>query len=458
MTVETLADASYCDFDLLIQSSGAFRLLHVNGVGVYEITKGDKNINMVYICNPFLIEPYYPPPTTGVNFWGTWNSWNFPDDEYAELIEAGLLPINLTNGFGDICGYKWVDDIPEGSLVELQWIPLVPFDYNGYRYTASLDYVAVERYLYTDGVFHVYDEGINQDGDGVCFTVEKNLLADELYIYIVYFYNQIYRESLHAHDYTPSVTPPNCTEEGYTTYVCECGDSFIDDPVPATGHDYLAQGHTHGDGGVWYVCSNCGDAYFRETEMKTGWFAFYSNADGVNSDGLYYKQTDNAGVWDGFFDRARDKFTAPSDYIPGVGFTNGIGAQYIWTSPQEEIRDNDEAVFGFTYELPEAVSRVVLAYGETQSNGVGIQLYIASDCKYDLYFNNTLINPDLGPTLGGYTVFTETTVIREAIENSGCTALTIRIVARNKDVGGGTDYAMIMFAGAIAFEYEVFID
>ena len=30
----------------------------------------------------------------------------------------------------------------------------------------------------------------------------------------------------HEHEYTETVTPPTCTEGGYTTYTCECGDTY----------------------------------------------------------------------------------------------------------------------------------------------------------------------------------------------------------------------------------------
>ena len=40
----------------------------------------------------------------------------------------------------------------------------------------------------------------------------------------------------HKHEYTAKVTAPTCTEEGYTTYTCVCGDSYMDDYVDATGH------------------------------------------------------------------------------------------------------------------------------------------------------------------------------------------------------------------------------
>ena len=43
------------------------------------------------------------------------------------------------------------------------------------------------------------------------------------------------------------VTPPTCTEGGYTTYTCSCGDSYIGQRVSATGH-------TNVNG----TCSTCG--------------------------------------------------------------------------------------------------------------------------------------------------------------------------------------------------------
>ncbi len=54
--------------------------------------------------------------------------------------------------------------------------------------------------------------------------------------------------AIHKHDHIPVITPPTCTEQGYTTYACACGDSYVDDYVDAAGHDYQ-------DG----ICTNCGD-------------------------------------------------------------------------------------------------------------------------------------------------------------------------------------------------------
>ena len=44
----------------------------------------------------------------------------------------------------------------------------------------------------------------------------------------------------HAHSYTAKVTAPTCTERGYTTHTCTCGDSYVDAYTDALGHDWGA--------------------------------------------------------------------------------------------------------------------------------------------------------------------------------------------------------------------------
>ena len=39
-----------------------------------------------------------------------------------------------------------------------------------------------------------------------------------------------------GHDYQTSVTPPTCTESGYTTHTCHCGETYNDNPEAPTGH------------------------------------------------------------------------------------------------------------------------------------------------------------------------------------------------------------------------------
>lgn len=74
------------------------------------------------------------------------------------------------------------------------------------------------------------------------------------------------------HEYSAVITQPTCTEKGYTTYTCECGDSYIDDYVDETGHNHEAeitpptcteQGYTT------YTCE-CGDTYIDNYVDATG--------------------------------------------------------------------------------------------------------------------------------------------------------------------------------------------
>lgn len=75
----------------------------------------------------------------------------------------------------------------------------------------------------------------------------------------------------HEHNYSPVITAPTCTEQGYTTYTCTCGDQYTDSYVGALGHNF----------GEWAVvkaptlaekgeerreCSQCDEFETRETE------------------------------------------------------------------------------------------------------------------------------------------------------------------------------------------------
>lgn len=71
-------------------------------------------------------------------------------------------------------------------------------------------------------------------------------------------------QPVHEHWYEAVVTAPTCTEPGYTTYTCSCGDSYVDDYVDATGHNPVAVAEVPptetGPGtAAGIVCSECGE-------------------------------------------------------------------------------------------------------------------------------------------------------------------------------------------------------
>ena len=66
----------------------------------------------------------------------------------------------------------------------------------------------------------------------------------------------------HEHSYTAVVTPPTCTEKGYTTHTCACGDSYVDTYVDALGHAWdngkVTKEPTATETGVrTYTCTRC---------------------------------------------------------------------------------------------------------------------------------------------------------------------------------------------------------
>ena len=42
----------------------------------------------------------------------------------------------------------------------------------------------------------------------------------------------------HTHTYADVVTAPICTAQGFTTHICECGESYVDTYVNALGHEF----------------------------------------------------------------------------------------------------------------------------------------------------------------------------------------------------------------------------
>ena len=59
----------------------------------------------------------------------------------------------------------------------------------------------------------------------------------------------------HVHNYTTVVTQPTCTEGGYTTYTCKCGDTYTDDETDALGH---TEGEAVRENNVDPDCVNAG--------------------------------------------------------------------------------------------------------------------------------------------------------------------------------------------------------
>ena len=90
----------------------------------------------------------------------------------------------------------------------------------------------------------------------------------------VYFENGTYfNESgdVHKHSYKAVVTAPTCTAEGYTTYTCSCGDSYVSNKVPALGHASYTYAYDKTAATHNFTCTLCGETVTKAAEAK---FAF----------------------------------------------------------------------------------------------------------------------------------------------------------------------------------------
>ena len=63
-------------------------------------------------------------------------------------------------------------------------------------------------------------------------------------------YTDSYTEAL-RHNYTDTITEATCTQQGFITHTCKCGDSYIDSYTEVLGHKYEKNGITT------YKCTRC---------------------------------------------------------------------------------------------------------------------------------------------------------------------------------------------------------
>ena len=99
-----------------------------------------------------------------------------------------------------------------------------------------------------------------------------------------------------GHKHTTVVTAPTCTEAGFTTYTCACGDTYKADEVPATGHDYkevVTKPDCVNGGYTTHTCETCGDSY---TDSKTD--ALGHNPGEVTIENKKDADFDNDGSYD----------------------------------------------------------------------------------------------------------------------------------------------------------------
>ena len=129
----------------------------------------------------------------------------------------------------------------------------------------------------------------------------------------------------HEHSYTAVVTAPTCTEGGYTTYTCECGDSYIADETAPLGHtEQILPGKeaTCTETGLTEgrKCAVCGETLVAQEEIPALGHD-YSNGKCTRCDAVKTSSFVDVKAGDFFFD--------PVEWAVEKGITTGTDATHF---------------------------------------------------------------------------------------------------------------------------------
>lgn len=192
----------------------------------------------------------------------------YADDVNAKYGNEITIPIYIDNNHG-LLGYR-LDFKYDTNLIQPISTSCGTDFANGGQFNDSIGV--------KDGEFKVLWNNVDEKfANGILLNLKFKVLTDEkvdTVISMVYSqpdtFNEKYEDVVfnckdinvslnnHQHSYMAVVTEPTCTEKGYTTYTCSCGDSYIADETAALGHSY----------GQW---TYNGDAeYISSTNYKNG--------------------------------------------------------------------------------------------------------------------------------------------------------------------------------------------
>lgn len=158
-------------------------------------------------------------------------------------------------------------------------------------------------------------------------------------------------ETVHVHSYTSKTTNPSCTESGYTTFICVCGDTYTTDRTNATGHNYskkVTAPSCTDKGYTTYTCSVCGDTYTDDKTNETGhsWDNWkVTKEPTATAEGTEQRTCKTCGVTDS---RSIEKL----DY---ESFTGAIGSYNAHNLAYKDWKgDTEQAAFIEVYSLTKA--------------------------------------------------------------------------------------------------------
>lgn len=193
---------------------------------------------------------------------------------------------------------------------------------------------------------------------------------------------------IHEHHYTSTITEPTCTEQGFTTYICDCTDSYVDNYIDAIGHAYndgeiTIEPGCETTGIKTFTCSNDPEHYYTEMVAAVGhsYGAWYeTKAPTLEEEGEEQRDCSNC---DHFETRTKEKLV-PDEVTEGI-----CGDHLTWT-----LEDNKLVIAGsgdmydyIWYDVPwvESVSSIIAVEFHGEITSIGNNAFIGGS-------NITVIN------------------------------------------------------------------
>ncbi len=137
-----------------------------------------------------------------------------------------------------------------------------------------------------------------------------------------------------GHNYSLSVTPPSCNENGYTTYTCSnYGDAYTSDYVEAINHDYAVttkEATCTEKGQITYTCKVCSYSYSVDTEMVEH---------SIVIDDAIPATCTESGLTEGCHCSVCNTVISAQETIPATGHTEVVDNGYEATCETEGLSD-----------------------------------------------------------------------------------------------------------------------
>ena len=158
---------------------------------------------------------------------------------------------------------------------------------------------------------------------------------------------------VHEHVYAEIVTPATCTQAGYTLYQCSCGVNYIDEEVPALGHDWdegvvSVEPTWAAPGELCFTCTRCGKT--RTQKLPKLWDPSHPCDGGETCSGRVFDDMPPAGNWahdpiDWAIDREITSGTSETAFSPNAACTRAQVVTFLWRAAGSPAPSSADSAF-----------------------------------------------------------------------------------------------------------------